>query len=44
VPPDQDRRLALELATIGAPFQIATCCAPASKVAGAKQPSAIAAK
>jgi NitT/TauT family transport system substrate-binding protein len=33
IPPDQPQRLALELATIGAPFLVATCCAPKSKVA-----------
>jgi len=33
VPPDQEQRLALELATIGTPFLIATCCSPASKIA-----------
>ncbi len=44
IPPDQDRRLALELATFGPPFKIATCCAPASKVAGAHQPAQVATK
>jgi NitT/TauT family transport system substrate-binding protein len=33
IPPDQAQRLALELATIGAPFLVATCCAPKSKIA-----------
>lgn len=33
IPADQPMRLAAELATIGTPFLIATCCAPASKVA-----------
>jgi NitT/TauT family transport system substrate-binding protein len=33
IPPDQAERLALELATVGAPFLVATCCAPKSKVA-----------
>ena len=33
IPADQEQRLALELATIGTPFLIATCCSPASKVA-----------
>jgi NitT/TauT family transport system substrate-binding protein len=33
IPPDQDLRLAVELATIGTPFLITTCCAPASRVA-----------
>ena len=33
IPADQPLRLAAELATIGTPFLIATCCAPASKVA-----------
>ena len=31
IPPDQDQRLAMELATIGTPFLIATCCSNASK-------------
>jgi NitT/TauT family transport system substrate-binding protein len=31
IPPDQDHRLVLELATIGTPFRIATCCSKASK-------------
>ena len=33
IPPDQEQRLALELATIGTPFLVATCCSPASKIA-----------
>lgn len=33
VPPDQAQRLALELATVGTPFLIASCCSPASKIA-----------
>lgn len=33
VPDDQPMRLAAELATFGTPYQIATCCAPASRVA-----------
>ena len=33
MPADQPLRLAAELATEGTPFKIATCCAPASKVA-----------
>ncbi len=33
IPADQPQRLALELATIGTPFLIATCCSPASKIA-----------
>ena len=33
VPPDQPMRLAAELATIGTPEKVATCCAPASRVA-----------
>jgi NitT/TauT family transport system substrate-binding protein len=33
VPLDQAMRLAAELATFGTPFKIATCCAPASRVA-----------
>jgi NitT/TauT family transport system substrate-binding protein len=33
IPEDQPMRLAAELATIGTPFLIATCCAPASRVA-----------
>ncbi|MEA3211019.1 MAG: sulfonate transport system substrate-binding protein [Chthoniobacter sp.] len=33
IPSDQPLRLAAELATVGTPFRIATCCAPASKVA-----------
>ena len=32
IPIDQKQRLAVELATIGAPFLVATCCSPASKV------------
>jgi NitT/TauT family transport system substrate-binding protein len=32
VPPDQDLRLAAELAAMRTPFMLATCCAPASKV------------
>jgi NitT/TauT family transport system substrate-binding protein len=32
IPPDQAQRLAVELATIGTPFLVATCCSPASKV------------
>ncbi|HEV7869212.1 MAG TPA: ABC transporter substrate-binding protein [Chthoniobacteraceae bacterium] len=32
IPPDQAQRLALELATIGTPFLVATCCSPASKI------------
>lgn len=31
LPPDQDQRLAMELATEGSPYQIATCCSKASK-------------
>ena len=33
IPEDQSIRLAAELSTIGTPDKIATCCAPASKVA-----------
>lgn len=33
VPVDQPMRLAAELSTVGTPDKIATCCAPASKVA-----------
>ena len=33
IPADQPLRLAAELATIGTPFLIATCCSPASRVA-----------
>ena len=33
IPADQPLRLAAELATIGTPFLIATCCSPASKIA-----------
>ncbi len=33
IPADQPQRLALELATIGAPFLVATCCSPATKFA-----------
>jgi NitT/TauT family transport system substrate-binding protein len=33
VPGDQPMRLAAELATRGTPQQVATCCAPASRVA-----------
>jgi NitT/TauT family transport system substrate-binding protein len=33
VPPDQARRVAIELATVGTPLEVATCCAPASRVA-----------
>ena len=33
IPSDQPLRLAAELSTVGTPFKIATCCAPASKVA-----------
>jgi len=33
IPDDQAIRLAAELSTIGTPDKIATCCAPASKVA-----------
>jgi NitT/TauT family transport system substrate-binding protein len=40
VPDDQALRLAAELSTIGTPEQIATCCAPASKVALRPGPSA----
>ena len=32
IPPDQDVRLALELATIGTPFLVTTCCSPASRI------------
>lgn len=32
IPPDQEQRLALELATIGTPFLLGSCCAPASKI------------
>ncbi len=32
IPADQPLRLAVELATFGTPFTIATCCAPVSKV------------
>jgi NitT/TauT family transport system substrate-binding protein len=31
LPADQDERLALELATVGSPFQVATCCSNATK-------------
>jgi NitT/TauT family transport system substrate-binding protein len=30
LPEDQDKRLAMELATIGSPFQVATCCSNAT--------------
>jgi NitT/TauT family transport system substrate-binding protein len=40
IPPDQPMRLAAELATQGTPDKIATCCAPASKVAPRPGPSA----
>jgi sulfonate transport system substrate-binding protein len=33
VPADQPMRLAVELATVGAPREVATCCAPKSRVA-----------
>ena len=33
IPSDQPLRLAAELSTVGTPFKIATCCAPASRVA-----------
>jgi NitT/TauT family transport system substrate-binding protein len=33
IPADQPMRLAMELATIGTPFLVATCCSPASKIA-----------
>jgi NitT/TauT family transport system substrate-binding protein len=33
VPEDQPMRLAAELSTVGTPDKIATCCAPASRVA-----------
>jgi NitT/TauT family transport system substrate-binding protein len=33
LPADQERRVAIELATVGTPVEVATCCAPASKVA-----------
>ena len=33
VPDDQPMRLAAELSTIGTPERVATCCAPASRVA-----------
>ena len=39
VPDDQPMRLAAELSTIGTPDKIATCCAPASKVAPRPGPS-----
>ncbi len=39
IPADQPLRLAAELETIGTPFRIATCCAPASKVAPRPGPS-----
>ncbi len=32
IPPDQDARLAQELATIGTPFLLATCCSPTSRI------------
>ena len=44
IPPDQEQRLALELLTVGAPFKIATCCAPTSKLARSPAPPGIAAK
>jgi hypothetical protein len=31
LPADQDKRLAMELATVGPPFQVATCCSNATK-------------
>ncbi len=46
MPGDQPLRLAAELATVGTPYKIATCCAPASKVAprpGIKEESKVAA-
>ncbi len=33
LPLDQERRVAIELATVGTPVEVATCCAPASRVA-----------
>lgn len=33
IPPDQEQRLAMELGTIGSPFQVATCCSSASRFA-----------
>ena len=33
VPNDQAMRVAIELETVGTPYQLATCCAPASRVA-----------
>lgn len=33
IPEDQPMRLAAELSTVGTPYAIATCCAPASRVA-----------
>jgi NitT/TauT family transport system substrate-binding protein len=43
IPPDQEQRLALELMTVGAPFKVATCCAPASKFANSPAPANVAA-
>jgi sulfonate transport system substrate-binding protein len=40
IPPDQPMRSAAELATEGTPDKVATCCAPASKVAPRPGPSA----
>lgn len=39
LPLDQDKRLAMELATVGAPFQVATCCSNASKFEGGRAQS-----
>jgi NitT/TauT family transport system substrate-binding protein len=39
VPDDQPMRLAAELSTVGTPERIATCCAPASRVAPRPGPS-----
>lgn len=40
VPDDQPMRLAAELATVGTPVQVATCCSPASRVAPRPGPTA----
>jgi NitT/TauT family transport system substrate-binding protein len=39
LPADQPQRLAAELATVGAPTRLATCCAPSSPVAPSLQAS-----
>jgi NitT/TauT family transport system substrate-binding protein len=39
LPADQDKRLAMELATVGSPFQVATCCSNATKWEGSQAKS-----